>query len=78
MALERVTKSEFKARALQYLRQVEESGVPVVVTDRGDPTVEIRRYRADPRSPQDLLCGTVIAYESPSAPVAEADWEAVS
>lgn len=75
---EKVTKSEFKARALQYFRQVEESGVPVVVTDRGNPAVEIRRYRADQRSPREVLRGSVIDYENPLAPVAEADWEAAS
>lgn len=75
---EKVTKSEFKARALQYFRQVEESGVPVVVTDRGNPAVEIRRYRADQRSPREVLHGSVIDYENPLAPVAEADWEAAS
>lgn len=75
---EQVTKSEFKARALKYFRQVEESGKPVVVTDRGEPTVEIRRYRSDPRTPQDRLRQTVIAYERPFDPVATAGWEAAS
>ena len=72
-----VTKSEFKARALEYFRQVESSGEPLVVTDRGKPVVEVRRYRSDQRSPREKLRGSVVRYERPTEPVAEGDWEAL-
>ena len=41
-----VSKSEFRARVLELLRQVEITGDPVVVTHRGAPKVEVRPYVA--------------------------------
>ena len=76
MNQQRVTKSQFKAKALEYFRQVETSGGSLVITDRGQPTVEIRRYRSDQRSPLDKLRGSVVEYKAPTEPVAENDWEA--
>jgi antitoxin (DNA-binding transcriptional repressor) of toxin-antitoxin stability system len=73
-----VTKSEFKARALEYFRKVEASGEPVVITDRGRPTVEIRRYRSDQRSPLERLRGSVVEFRVPTAPVGEEEWEALA
>ncbi|GAA3945923.1 hypothetical protein GCM10022278_01350 [Allohahella marinimesophila] len=78
MHQEHVTKSQFKAKALEYFRQVETSGETVVVTDRGHPTIEIRRYRTDQRSPLEKLRGSVVEYKAPTEPVAEDDWEAMS
>ena len=72
---EQISKSEFKARALEFLRQVEVSGKSVVITDRGRPTVEIRRYRADQREPLEILKGSVLAFKDPLEPVATDDWE---
>lgn len=78
MDQEAVTKSQFKARALEYFRQVEVSGRSVIVTDRGQPTIEIRRYRADTRSPLELLEGSVVELKDPLSPVAEDDWDALA
>ncbi|MDO8860408.1 hypothetical protein Q6D67_01750 [Haliea sp. E1-2-M8] len=75
MEQEQVTKSQFKAKALEYFRQVEASGRVVVVTDRGQPTVEIRRYRSDPRSPQEKLKGSIVEFMDPTLPVAEDEWK---
>ncbi|MCH2557301.1 MAG: type II toxin-antitoxin system Phd/YefM family antitoxin [Alcanivorax sp.] len=77
METEQVTKSRFKARALEFFRKVETSGVPVVVTDHGRPTVEIRRYRSDQRSPLERLKGSVVDFNRPTDPVAEDDWDAL-
>jgi PHD/YefM family antitoxin component YafN of YafNO toxin-antitoxin module len=49
MRSEEVSKSQFKARALEFFRQVEASGEPVIVTDKGRSTIEVRRYKADQR-----------------------------
>ncbi|MCG5516533.1 MULTISPECIES: type II toxin-antitoxin system Phd/YefM family antitoxin [unclassified Ectothiorhodospira] len=78
MYQEHVTKTQFKAKALEYFRQVETSGGSIVVTDRGEPTVEVRRYRSDQRSPLEKLKGSVVEYRTPTEPVAEDDWEAAS
>jgi antitoxin (DNA-binding transcriptional repressor) of toxin-antitoxin stability system len=78
MEQEQVTKSQFKAKALEYFRQVETSGRVMVITDRGQPTVEIRRYRSDPRSPQEKLRGSVVEFTDPTQPVAEDDWKVLS
>lgn len=78
MNQEHVTKSQFKARALEYFRKVESSGKALVVTDRGQPVIEIRRYRSDRRSPLDTLRGSVIEFKDPFEPVAQDDWEVSS
>lgn len=72
----RVSKSEFKARALEYFRAVEASGETVIVTDNGKPKIEIRRYRADERSPLERLRGSIVAFKYPTEPVAEDHWAA--
>jgi len=75
MDSEQVTKSQFKARALEFFRKVEDSGSSVVVTDHGRPAVEIRRYRTDKRSPLEALRNSVADFKRPTDSVAEDDWE---
>jgi len=72
-----VSKSEFKAKALEFFRQVEASGQSVIVTDHGKPVLEVRPYRVTERDPLDVLRGSVVRYDNPTAPVALDDWEAV-
>ncbi|KDB06245.1 prevent-host-death family protein [Burkholderia sp. lig30] len=64
-----VSKSEFKAKALEYFRQVEASGESVVVTDHGKPALEVRPYRSIDRNPLDVLRGSVVRHDDPEAPV---------
>lgn len=59
------------ARALEIFRQVEASGESVIVTDKGRPAIEVRRYRTDQRSPLERLQGSVIELSDPFEPV----WE---
>ncbi|MCC3751743.1 MAG: type II toxin-antitoxin system Phd/YefM family antitoxin [Halorhodospira halophila] len=77
MRSEEVSKSQFKARALEYFRQIESSGEAVIVTDKGRPTIEVRRYKGDQRSPLERLRGSVIELTDPFEPVGEDDWEAL-
>jgi PHD/YefM family antitoxin component YafN of YafNO toxin-antitoxin module len=77
MRSEEVSKSQFKARALEFFRQIEASGEPIIVTDKGRPAIEVRRYKADQRSPLERLRGSVIELTDPFEPVAEEDWEAL-
>lgn len=72
-----VSKSQFKAKALEFLRKVEATGETVVITDNGRPTAEVRRYRTDQRTPLERLRDSVVHYQDPTAPVAESDWEAL-
>lgn len=71
-----VSKSQFKARALEFFRQVEASGEPVVVTDHGEPKLEVRPYKPLARSPLEVLRGSLLRYDQPLEPVGEDDWEA--
>ena len=73
-----VSKSEFKARALEYLRQVEKSGETLVITDHGKPVAEVRPYRTAESDPLATLKGSVLFYDRPMDPVGEDDWEALS
>ena len=69
-----ISKTEFKAHALEVLRDIEQSGQPRVITVRGKPTLEIRKLRQKEIAPLELLRGTVIKYDDASAPVADDDW----
>lgn len=73
-----VSKSKFKAKALEMFRAVESTGESVVVTDHGKPTIEVRPYREMERSPLEVLKGSVIEYADPTEPVAEGEWEGLA
>jgi hypothetical protein len=74
----RVSKSHFKAHALELFRQVETSGEPMIVTDHGKPTIEIRKFREGGSDPFELLKGTLLWYEGPFDPATdESDWDAM-
>ncbi|WP_419608530.1 type II toxin-antitoxin system Phd/YefM family antitoxin [Thiolapillus sp.] len=73
--MEQISKTEFKAHALEVLRDIEQSGQPRIITDRGRPTLEIRKLRQQEMDPLEILKGTVVKYEAATAPVADNDWE---
>lgn len=73
--MEPISKTEFKAYALEILREIEQSGQSRVITDRGKPTLEIRKLRQQDVPPLEVLKGTVIKYEDTTAPVVDDDWE---
>ena len=70
-----VSKSQLKAKALEYFRQIETTGNSVVVTDHGQPTIEIRPYQNKKSNPLELLRGSVLRFDAPFEPVAQDDWE---
>jgi antitoxin (DNA-binding transcriptional repressor) of toxin-antitoxin stability system len=76
MQAHQVSKTEFKAKALEFFRQVEASGESVVVTDHGRPTLELRPYRNLDRDPLEVLRGSVVRYDAPTDPV-DVDWDAL-
>jgi prevent-host-death family protein len=71
-----VSKSQFKPQALAYLREVEETGEALVITDHGRPVVRIAPY-APATATLERLRGCVIRYDRPTEPVALEDWEAL-
>ena len=73
--MEQISKTEFKAHALEVLRDVEQSGEPRIITDRGKPTIEIKKLRQRDVDPLERLKGSVIKYEAATDPVAMDDWE---
>jgi hypothetical protein len=58
----KVSKAIFKAKACELFRHVEMLGEPVVVTDRGQPTIEIRPYRNKRQNPLDLLRASIVHF----------------
>jgi len=70
-----VSKSRFKARALELFRQVERTGQPIIITDRGMPVLKVMPYRKDPEAAVRLLRESVVKYDAPTKPVGEDDWE---
>jgi antitoxin (DNA-binding transcriptional repressor) of toxin-antitoxin stability system len=73
-----VPKSKFKAKALEYFRQVEASGEPIVITDHGRPALELRPFpRKASVDPRASLRGTVLRYDDPLEPGGVEDWEAL-
>lgn len=72
-----VSKSQFKAKALELFREVESTGGAMIITDHGRPTIEIRPYHQIDRNPLEILRGSVTEYQEPMEPVGEGDWEAL-
>ena len=69
-----ISKSRFKARALEFFREIEATGASVIITDHGRPALEVRRFRD--RKPLETLKGSVIRYEGATTqPVADDEWE---
>lgn len=74
-----ISKSKFKAHALEIFRQVEASDGEVIITDHGRPSLIIRKYSApEARSPLADLADSVLRYDAPFDPVDEESWEALS
>lgn len=70
-----VSKSRFKARALEFFRQVERTGQPIIITDRGTPVLKLAPYREDPDAAIKMLRESVVKYTAPTKPVGADDWE---
>jgi antitoxin (DNA-binding transcriptional repressor) of toxin-antitoxin stability system len=69
---QQLSKSAFKAKALEYFRQIEDTGESVIVTDHGKPVVEVRAVQQSELDPLAILKGTVVKYEQPFEPIE--DW----
>ncbi len=78
MHLHTVSKSRFKAKALEYMRLVERHQRPLLITDMGNPVIEIVPHQpAKPGQVKPLydLRGKLLDYQDPTKPVAQDEWE---
>ena len=73
--MKKISKSRFKARALEYFREVERTGAELVITDHGRPVVKVVPFEAEPGQALRLLRETVVEYGDPTEPVGDSDWE---
>ena len=71
-----VSKSRFKPRALNFFREVEQTGKEIIITDRGKPVLKVVPYTEKPEIWLKSLQGTVKRYKKPTDPLTE-DWEAL-
>jgi prevent-host-death family protein len=72
-----VSKSRFKAKALEFFREVERTGQEIVITDKGKPVLRITTFVDDPERLLRSLRESVIEFEDPTDPVGLGDWEAL-
>jgi prevent-host-death family protein len=70
-----ISKAGFKPKALEYFRLVEETGIELVITDRGRPVAKITPYIPRETAAAKALRRSVLHYEDPMGPVAVEDWE---
>lgn len=80
MQQQTVSKSQFKAQALEFLRNVEKSKQPLVITHEGKPVVEVIPYKEKQELSQESILqslrGTVLKYEDPTEPaINPEDWD---
>jgi prevent-host-death family protein len=72
-----ISKSIFKAKALEYFREVESTGKELIITDHGKPVLKIVPYDHDPAEILKTLRGSVLRFDDPLEPVGVEDWEAL-
>ncbi len=72
-----VSKSKFKPKVFEYLRQVESGTREICITDHGEPMVKVIAMRTEQDDELAAMRGLVLAYENPEQPV-DVAWEAQS
>lgn len=73
-----VSKAQFKAQALEYLRAVENKKQPLIITHAGKPVAKIIPYKeADQeKTIRQSLKGSVLYYNDPHEPAIDLeDWK---
>lgn len=72
-----VSKSQFKAQALEFLREVEKSKTPLVITHAGKPVAKVMPYQEldSDEVIRESLKGSVKFYIDPDEPVGLEDWD---
>lgn len=73
-----VSKTQFKAQALEYLRMVEKEKTPLVVTHGGKPVVKVLPYQEEEqeKATRQSLKGSVLYYDGSNEPAVNLeDWD---
>ncbi len=75
--MKKYSKSQFKPKALEVMRQVEQTGESVIITDNGRPTLELKVYSPAIIDPLDRLRGSVMDFQRPTEPAGDDLWEVI-
>jgi len=67
------SKSNFKTHALEYFRQIENTGQNFIITSHGEPKLEVSLIKEI--NPLNQLKGTVIKFSNPTDPIDEDSWD---
>jgi antitoxin (DNA-binding transcriptional repressor) of toxin-antitoxin stability system len=70
-----ISKSRFRAHALEIFRRIEQTGDAVIISDHGTPSLIITKYIPSRSGALQRLKGSVLRYDAPLDPVAADDWE---
>ncbi|MBP9819961.1 type II toxin-antitoxin system Phd/YefM family antitoxin [Candidatus Woesebacteria bacterium] len=70
-----ISKSQFKPKALEYLRQVEMQQEAIIITHNKVPVAEILPYQKNTEVALQELGQAVVAFRKPLDPVGVEDWE---
>lgn len=73
-----ITRAEFEPHVAEYLQQVSDSGIELVITDSGLPVARVLPCKRNgAKEALQALRGTVLRYDDPTEPVAVEEWEAL-
>ena len=73
----RISKTGFRNQAYAIFRRIETTGEPVVITDRGEPSLVVRKYARRKTDARTRLRGSVLRYDDPFDPVATFDSDVI-
>ena len=72
------SKSQFKPKALEVMRSVEQGGESIIITDHGKPVLELKAYVSNDIDLFERLKGSVVEFVDPFEPVAVDEWESAN
>ncbi len=72
-----IPKTKLKVHVLNLLKEIEKTGIGVIITDKGKPVAKIIRYAEDSSDILKSLRNSVIRYDAPTMPVGLEDWDAL-
>lgn len=77
--MQTVSKSQLKSQLLEYLRKVEKSKKPLIITHLGEPVIKIFPYREDSNKIFNSLKGSIVFHKDydPAEPIGEKEWDAL-